>query len=159
MPYSRQLGQENFPIRKMLKWRSWGNTICLEQGKGMFMFIEYKKYEIWYEKSVIWTHILKKSSWFNRNTTPSVQQFKWRWMNPWWWLKSQVLRSSETKTSLLLYSSINHLQYIQLYQSLCNCHDPHLSLWLGILSFAFEFRQHCWLWGTKHVVLAVWRHL
>jgi len=45
--YSRQLSQENFPVRKMLQCRAWLNSMYLEQGKGMVRFVKYKKYEIW----------------------------------------------------------------------------------------------------------------
>jgi hypothetical protein len=33
-------------------------------------------------------------------------------MNPWWWLKNQVLNSSETKASFHCYTSIYNLQHI-----------------------------------------------
>ena len=126
---------------------SWGKTICLEKGKVMFMFIKYKKYENWHEKLLTSTHFLGKSSWVSWNIMPSVQQFKWHWMNPWWWLKKGAEVCWDKDLSTPLHFNIPTSIY------LCTSFNFKLS-------FAFEFRQYCKLWdiedifSTAHTILS-----
>jgi hypothetical protein len=89
-----------------------------------------------------WTHFLVNSSWVSWNITPSVQQFQWHWMNPWWWLKNQVLNSAETKTSLLLYTTTHHLQYIQ--------HISHFET-VTVLSSASGLRSSAFLLNFDNI--------
>ena len=76
LTYSRQLSQENFNPREMLKCVEWVNRIYLEQGKVMFIFIKYKNMKSENGILVTWTQFLVNSSWVSWNITPSVQQFK-----------------------------------------------------------------------------------
>jgi hypothetical protein len=119
--YSRKLRQEHFPIRRILKCTALLNRIYFKQGKVGLYLSNTKNVKSDNSPLVTGTHFLVNSSWVSWNITPIVRQFKWHWMNPWWWLKNQVLKSAETKTSLLLspqYTTFNISKYISHFEIL-----------------------------------------
>ena len=128
-----------------------------KQRKRIIMFIEYKKYEIWHEKLLIWTHFLLNSNWVSWNITVSVQKFKWHWMNPWLFLKIKywiLLTQRPLFSFTSQYNTFNIFRHISHFETVTIL----LSLWLLILSFAFEFWQYCKLWEPQKIGLAIWRH-